>query len=147
MDLLSVLETAASGLHAQSERMKVISSNLANVNTTRTAEGGPYRRKEIIFTAVSPGSPFESVLRARMDNQLSRVKVAGVVEDPRPPRSVYDPTHPDANPEGYVAMPNISSAEEMINMMLATRSYEANIMTINAAKGMAQKALSIGGGR
>lgn len=147
MDLISALETSGSGLYAQSERMKVIASNLANANTTRTEEGGPYRRKDIVFTAVGPGSSFESVLRSRMESQPCRVKVAGVVEDPRPPRTVYDPSHPDANAEGYVALPNINVMEEMVNMMLATRSYEANIMAINAAKGMAHKALTIGSGR
>jgi flagellar basal-body rod protein FlgC len=124
--------------------MNVISSNLANINTTRTPEGGPYQRKDLIFAACPAKRLFEDVLSRRQDTRLSGVKVAGIVNDPREPLLRFDPQHPDANRDGYVAMPNINLIEEMVNMMSAARSYEANVAAINASKKMAGKALEIG---
>ena len=144
MDFLEALHISASGLSAQRLRMNVISSNLANINSTRTPEGGPYQRKDIIFSAGTGFQSFQEVFRPKVSDKLSEVKVVGVIADPRPPLLKYDPQHPDANEQGYVAMPNINLTEEMVNMISATRSYEAGVAAINAAKNMALKALEIG---
>jgi len=124
--------------------MNVISSNLANANTTRTPEGGPYRRKEVVMAAYPAQQSFEDILKARLTDRVSEVKVVGIVNDTRPFVSKYDPQHPDANEEGYVLMPNVNIVREMVNMMSATRNYEANVTAINATKSMALKALEIG---
>jgi len=140
-DLFSV---SASGMEAQRFRMNIIASNLANVETTRTESGGAYRRKDIVFAAQGEGG-FGSFLKDAMDGEASvGVKVAGVVEDARPLKHVYEPTHPDANTEGYVAFPNINVAEEMVNMIAASRSYEANVSAFKATREMALKALELG---
>ena len=144
MNFFDALQTSSSGLSAQRVRMNVISSNLANANTTRTPEGGPYKRKDVLFAAQSPGASFKSMLQSHMSSALSQVKVAGVVEDKRPPEMKFDPSHPDADENGFVAMPNIKVIEEMVNMISATRSYEAGVSAINASKKMALKALEIG---
>ena len=124
--------------------MNLISGNLANVNTTRTREGGPYRRKEAIFAAEQVNASFNKILKKRLKNQLSGVEVIRIHEDPNPPVMKYDPQHPDANDQGYVAMPNVNLMEEMVNMISATRGYEANVTALKAAKDMAAKALEIG---
>jgi flagellar basal-body rod protein FlgC len=124
--------------------MNLISGNLANVNTTRTREGGPYRRKEAIFSARPLEESFKKILSDRLNRQLSIVKVDRVLEDSNQPVMKYDPQHPDANEKGYVAMPNINVMEEMVNMISATRGYEANVTALKAAKDMAARALEIG---
>ena len=144
MNFFDAFHISSSGLTAQRLRMNLISSNLANVNTTRTAKGGPYRRKEAVFAASPADKSFQSMLRSKLTDKSSRVDVVGVVNDSRPPVLKFDPYHPDADEKGYVAMPNINIMEEMINMMSATRSYEANVNAINATKKMASKALEIG---
>lgn len=144
MDFLNALSTSGSGLSAQRLRMNLISQNLANINTTHTAEGGPYRRKDVVFAASPMREEFLDVLNGEMVMKPSTVQVMGIVEDPRNPRLVYDPEHPDANEEGYVAMPNVNLMEEMVNMLSATRSYEANVTATKATKDMALKALEIG---
>ena len=136
MDTFGTLKISASGLYAQRARMNVIASNMANANTTRTEEGGPYRRKDVVFTA----TPFEKELK----DGLAGVKVTEVVEDQTPLREVYDPEHPDADENGIVQLPNVNTIEEMVNMMMASRAYEANISTFNISKGMFRKALEIG---
>jgi flagellar basal-body rod protein FlgC len=137
-------EISASGMQAQRLRMSIISSNLANIQSTRTAEGGPYRRKEVIFTSTPlQESAFGAILN-RATTRVQRVRVTEVVEDGRAPQLVYNPGHPDANAQGFVAMPNINLMEEMVNLMTATRSYEANVTVLDAAKNMALKALEIG---
>ncbi|MBF0287809.1 MAG: flagellar basal body rod protein FlgC [SAR324 cluster bacterium] len=146
MSFLSSLSVSVSGMTAQRHRVRTISENLANAETTRTAEGGPYRRREVIFAAVSDDRTFDQEL-LEQDRSLSNateVKVVGVVQDQRPPVLKYDPSHPDANEDGYVEMPNINTMEEMANLMMASRSYEANIAAFNASKNMAQSALDIG---
>jgi flagellar basal-body rod protein FlgC len=145
MDFLTAMETSSSGLAAQRFRMNIISSNIANSQTTRTPEGGPYRRRDVIFGALPAPRTFEEELRSRVgpDHPL-HVKVLGVAVDERPPILRYDPTHPDSNEEGYVAFPNINPIEELVNLMLASRSYEANVAAFNASKSMAMKALEIG---
>ena len=145
MNFLTAMETSSSGMAAQRFRMNIISANIANSQTTRTPEGGPYRRREVIFGALPAPRTFEEELRSRVkpDDPL-HAKVLGVAVDERPPILKYDPVHPDANEEGYVAMPNIDPMEEMVNLMLATRSYQANVAAFNATKSMALRALEIG---
>ena len=144
MDFFSSIQTSSSGLSAQRLRMNLISGNLANVNTTRTREGGPYRRKEAVFAAQPMQSEFNKMLTDRLRNQSAGVRVDRIYEDPNPPLMKYDPSHPHANEKGYVAMPNINPMEEMVNMISATRGFEANITALKAAKEMALKALEIG---
>ena len=144
MDFFNSIQTSSSGLSAQRLRMNLISGNLANVNTTRTREGGPYRRKEAIFAAKPIDSGFNKILTDRLQNQTTGVQVDRIYEDPSPPLMKYDPSHPDATAKGYVAVPNINPMEEMVNMISATRGFEANVTAIKAAKEMALKALEIG---
>jgi flagellar basal-body rod protein FlgC len=144
MDFLDAIHASSSGLSAQRLRMNLISGNLANVNTTRTREGGPYRRKEAIFAARPLEESFKKIFADRQNKQLSMVKVSRVIEDSNPPVMKYDPQHPDADEKGYVAMPNINVMEEMVNMISATRGYEANVSALKAAKEMASRALEIG---
>jgi flagellar basal-body rod protein FlgC len=144
MDFFDAISTSSAALSAQRLRMNLISGNLANLNTTRTREGGPYRRKEAIFAARPLDQSFEKILADSRNKHLSTVRVAGVVEDQNPPVMKYDPGHPDADSNGYVAMPNINLMEEMVNMISATRGYEANVTALRAAKDMALKALEIG---
>ena len=144
MDFFNAFHTSSTGLSAQRLRMNLISSNLANVNTTRTPQGGPYRRKDAIFESHQLRDSFKSVLAAQKAQQPMAVKVAGVFEDNSLPIKKYDPQHPDADGQGYVAYPNINVTEEMVNMISASRSYEANVAAIKATKEMALKALEIG---
>jgi flagellar basal-body rod protein FlgC len=144
MDLYDAMHTSASGLSAQRLRMNLISANLANVNTTRTPEGGPYRRKEVVFSAVPKAASFGELMKARQAKTPCEVRPLKIIEDQRPPVVKYAPHHPDANAEGYVALPQVNVMEEMVNMISATRSYEANVSAVRAAKDMALKALEIG---
>jgi flagellar basal-body rod protein FlgC len=142
MDILNTFKISGSALAAHSVRLNTISSNLANVETTSTPEGGPYRKKSVYFQS-SPLN-FKAQLDANLKKSLQGVEVTRIIEDPSPPRRVYNPSHPDAGEDGYVEMPNISVLEEMVDMMSATRSYEANVTSIKMAKRMALKALEIG---
>jgi flagellar basal-body rod protein FlgC len=144
MDIFTTFDIAASGLQAQTTRLNTISSNLANAETTSTPDGGPYKKKSVVFQ--TEPRPFQRHLTASLQNRrhAEGVKVARIVEDTGQPQVVYDPSHPDAGPDGYVAMPNVSVIKEMVDMMSATRSYEANTTTIKSAKRMAMKALDIG---
>jgi flagellar basal-body rod protein FlgC len=144
MSFLDALQTSATGLSAQRLRMNLISSNLANANTTRTEEGGPYRRKDAVFAADPKNSPFRSALSDQMGPQRVDVKVTAIRDDMRPPIEKYDPGHPDADEKGFIHLPNINVVEEMVNMMSATRSYEANVTAVRATKDMASQALEIG---
>lgn len=144
MDIFTAMRISASGMNAQTKRMQTISSNLANVETAQTEEGGPYKRKDPIFTATPDRETFGEILADELEQNAQGVLVTEIHEDERDPRMVYNPKHPLANAEGYVAMPNVNSVEEMANMISATRSYEANATALNAAKGMAMKALEIG---
>jgi flagellar basal-body rod protein FlgC len=144
MSFLDALQTSASGLSAQRMRMNLIASNLANVNTTRTAEGGPYKRKDAVFAAHAPQSSFSDALSNQLAVQSVEVQVTAIREDPRPPIQKFDPGHPDADENGFVLLPNISVVEEMVNMMSASRSYEANVTALKASKEMAASAIEIG---
>lgn len=141
MDLFTAMKIGGSGLAVQRARMNVISSNLANVNTTRTAEGGPYKKKSLVVEAVSVT---DSAFSKALGEKLRGVHVAEIKEDQSPPRLKYDPSHPDANEDGYVAMPNVNVVEEMVDMVNASRAYEANAASINAVKSMAQRAIDMG---
>ena len=143
MDLFTTFDIAASGLKAQTTRLNTISANLANAETTVTPEGGPYRKKSVVFQTREV--PFRDQLQSALQAGQSRgVEVARIVEDTEPPQLVFDPSHPDARADGYVEMPNVNVLKEMVDMMSATRSYEANTTTIQSAKRMALKALDIG---
>jgi len=144
MDFETSMKISASGLSAQRTWMNVISANLANVNTTRTESGKPYERQTTIVEAVDADNHFDRVLDGIVQEELQAVRVAGVVPDGRELKQVYDPGHPDANDKGVVSMPNISAVEEMANMVMASRSYDANLAALNNAKHMALKALEIG---
>ena len=145
--MLEILRTAGSALTAQRLRMDVISSNLANAEATSTPEGGPYKRERVVF---------EPALRdsiSKLNDSSSSiahgaapggVRVKAIQQDTEDPRMVFDPTHPDADADGFVAYPNVDMVTEMTDMLSATRSYEANITIVNVAKAMAQKALEIG---
>jgi flagellar basal-body rod protein FlgC len=143
-DFLSGFRVASSGMTAQRSRMNAISSNIANINTTRTPEGGPYRRKDVVFESMPDVKDFGTVLGAYDPRaQVQRVQVTDVTSDKKPLLK-YDPENPDANEEGYVAYPNINLMEEMTNMIQATRSYEANVSALQSAKDMAMSSLEIG---
>ncbi|MES2965344.1 MAG: flagellar basal body rod protein FlgC [Bdellovibrionota bacterium] len=143
-DLLTGMRVASSGMTAQRMRMNTISSNIANINTTRTPEGGPYRRKDVIFEATPEAKTFGEVLMSQPQRDIARVQVTDVHVDRKAPILKFEPDHPDADENGYVAYPNINLMEEMANMIQATRAYEANVSTMNATKDMAMSALEIG---
>jgi len=149
MAFLSSFDITSSALTAQRLRMDVIAENLANINVTRTANGEPYRRRYVLFQAREPrfADHFNNALAQQ--EGITRapgrgVRVTGIREDQAPFRIEYDPTHPDADADGYVRYPNVDLAREMVDMMSATRSYEANITALNAFKNMATQALGIG---
>ncbi len=141
MDILNTFRISGSALQAQTTRLNTISSNLANVETTSTPDGGPYKKKSAVFQS-TPLS-FQDQLDG-ISKGMQGVSVTKIAEDTSAPRKVYNPSHPDAKEDGYVEMPNISVLEEMVDMMSATRSYQANVTSIKMAKRMAMKALEIG---
>jgi len=162
--LFASIDISASGLSVQRRKMEVIAENIANIETTRTQKGGPYRRKIVVFKKAEGTENFRSVIQeesgrltitnerhikggrffeSRLQEIPAGVQVDKIVEDDTPPRLVYDPSHPDADENGYVAMPNINPITEMVNMLAATRAYEANATVIEAAKNMAKRALEI----
>ena len=144
MDFFSSMDVSSSALTAGRTRMNLISGNLANANATRTPEGGPNKRKDAVFAATPVENRFNRALDGATAQQVRKVEVSDIVEDQNPPRLQYDPSHPDANPQGYVAMPNVNVVEEMADMIGATRAYEANVTAVQAAKSMAMKTLEIG---
>lgn len=144
MNFFDAIQTSSSGLTAQRLRMNLVSNNLANVDTTRTEQGGPYRRKEPIFASTPVQSSFKDVLKTELKGNPTEVTVTEIIDDNRKPLLHYDPLHPDADPQGFVEKPNIIIMEEMVNMMTASRSYEANVTAISTSKNMILKALEIG---
>ena len=140
MNLLTALDVNASGLTAQRKRVEVSSSNLANSQTTRTEDGGAYRRKDVVFQS----SSFQDSLGTAMGNGVEGVEVSDVVDDPSPFVRLYQPGHPDADKEGYVSYPNVDSMQEMANLVEAARSYEANIAAVSIVKTMINRTLDIG---
>lgn len=144
MDFDTGLRISASGLSAQRTRMNTISSNIANVNTLHTPEGGPYRRKDVVLEAIPDAKNFGEILTGTDDSAQRRVQVSDIHVSRGAPQMKYEPDHPDANEEGYVAYPNVNMMEEMANMLQATRAYEANVSAIQATTDMAMSALQIG---
>lgn len=144
MDFLTAMDISASGLTTDRTRINTIAMNLANAKTTRTPTGGPYRRRSVVQTATDVDDPFSVHMRSALDRELKGVRVMAVTQDVRPLKQVYEPGHPDANAEGYVSYPDINVVEEMANLMTAQRNYEANATTVEAIKGMFNKALEIG---
>ena len=144
MDFITGLRVSSSGMTAQRHRMNAISSNIANINTTQTPEGGPYRRKQVVFESLPEAKTFGEMLLTNPDRQVNRVQVTDVIPDRKAPLLKYEPDHPEADERGYVAYPDINLMVEMADMIQATRSYEANVSALNATKDMAMKALEIG---
>lgn len=138
MPVFSAMDISGTGLAAERFRMELIAQNLANINTTRTAEGGPYRRKEAVFAAMERNFPLQ------LDNAYHGVAIGGVVVDQSPPKLIYNPNHPDAHTDGYVRMPNIDPVSEMVNMMAASRAYEANVAAVQNYRQMMERALTLG---
>jgi flagellar basal-body rod protein FlgC len=150
MGLFDSLSISASGMSAERLRMDVVSDNLANANTTRGADGKPYVRKEVVLQQTGGGSSFGQLLAgfqgASVDGASldgAGVRVTGIVDDPTPGRRVYDPGHPDADAQGYVTMPNVNSVTEMVDLITASRGYEANVTAMNATKQMFTKTLDL----
>ena len=144
MDFSTSMRVSSSGLSAQRQRMNTISSNIANVNTTRTPEGGPYRRKDVVFESMPETRSFGEVITSLPDRNVQRVQVSDVLVDRNAPMMKYEPNHVDADENGMVAYPNENLMTEMANMIQATRSYEANVSAMQASKDMAMTALEIG---
>ena len=140
MNFLRCLEVSASGLNVQRKRMDIIASNLANIETTRTEKGVPYRRKMVVMSTKPPDREFDDVLNSTIEG----VQIEDVVEDQSAFKKIYNPSHPDANDEGYLLKPNIDLVVETTNMMMAKRAFEANIAVIKATRAMVIKALELG---
>jgi flagellar basal-body rod protein FlgC len=140
MDFFTAMEVSASGLSAERTRMNVAASNLANAQTTQTAAGGPYQRRDVVMSSVDvPGTRNTQFAQA-----VRGVAVTQITQDTTAPRLEYDPGHPQANPQGYVAYPNINPVEEMVDMITASRAYEAGVTSMTTAVNMAERALGIG---
>ena len=143
MSLFSVLSVSASGLTAQRTRAELLVENLANSETTRTPEGGPYRRKDVVFTSAPQSSPFGAVFQTEMGSGTTGVQVADVIQDDREPLSRYLPGHPDADANGYVAFPRINPAEDMADLLSASRGYQGNVAAMNAIKDMIHRSIEL----
>ncbi len=130
-------------MSAERQRAEVLVENIANADTTRTAEGGPYRRKDVVFQSDSAASPFSSVFSSQMDGQSTGVRVSDVVTDSSEPDKRYMPGHPDADKDGYVAFPKVNSAQDMVDLLGASRGYQANVAAIGAVKEMIQRSIDL----
>jgi flagellar basal-body rod protein FlgC len=144
MDFMTALDIGASALTADRLTLNITAMNLANAKTTRTVEGGAYRRRTVIRASMDVDSPFSKHMETALDRELKGVRILNVLPDRRPPRIVYEPGHPDADADGMVRYPDINVVEEMANMMTAQRNYEANVATVETVKAMYTKALEIG---
>lgn len=144
VSVFKALELSGNALSAQRLRLDVVSSNLANAQTTRTPEGGPYRRRDVALASDVARGKFGEVLHNELMEPTHTVEVQQIIADTAPPRMVFDPNHPDADPTGYVAMPNINSVEEMVNMITLMRGYQANLKVFSSLQDMSQRALRIG---
>jgi flagellar basal-body rod protein FlgC len=142
MSLFSALSVGASGMAAQRARAELLVENMANAETTRTPEGGPYRRKDAVFASDSVESPFSSIFSTQL-NASTGVSVSGIVTDTSEPERRYMPGHPDADQDGYVAFPKMNPAEDMVDLMGSARSYEANVAAIGAVKDMIQRSIDL----
>lgn len=143
MSLFSSLSVSGSGMSAERQRAEVLVENIANADTTRTAEGGPYRRKDVVFQSDAASSPFSSVFSSQMDGQSTGVRVSDVITDTSEPDKRYMPGHPDADKDGYVAFPKENAAEDMVDLQGASRGYQANVAAIGAVKDMIQRSIDL----
>ncbi len=143
MSLFSLLSVSASGMAVQRTRAGLLVENLANAETTRTPDGGPYRRKDAVFETDAQVSPFSSVFQAALGGGVTGVRVAEVMEDTRAPEKRYLPGHPDADLDGYVAFPRVNPAEDMVDLMGAARGYQANVAAMTAIKDMIHRSLDL----
>lgn len=143
MSLFSALSISASGMAAQRTRAELVTENLANAETTRTPEGGPYRRKDVVFQTESAESPFSSAMSSAMGGGASGVAVSEILVDQRDPEQRYMPGHPDAGVNGYVAYPRVNPAEEMVDLMSASNGYQANVASMSALKDMIQRSIDL----
>ena len=143
MGLFSALTVAASGMAAQRTRAEVITENLANAETTRTPEGGPYRRKDVVFESAGSAADFRSTLGEAMGAARSGVSISEIVTDSRDPERRYIPGHPDADKEGYVAFPRVNPAEDMVDLMGASRGFQANVAAMSAIKDMIRSSIDL----
>ncbi len=144
MDFSQGMRISSSGMTAQRTRMNTIATNIANINTTRTPEGGPYRKKSVVFESMPDAKNFGELVTSSPQSDLQRVQVTDVLVDQKAPLLKYEPDHVDADENGYVAYPDINLMAEMTDMIQATRAYEANVSALNATKDMALSALNIG---
>lgn len=143
MSLFNSLSVSASGMYAQRTRAEVLVENIANADTTRTAEGGPYRRRDVVFQSSEVGSPFSSVFQSEAGGQETGVSISDIVVDKSEPDRRYMPGHPDADKDGYVAFPKVNPAEDMVDLLGASRAYEANVSAISAVKDMIQRSIDL----
>lgn len=143
MSLFSALSVSASGMAAQRTRAELLVQNLANSETTRTAEGGPYRRKDVVFTSAPQNSEFSAVFQAELSSPATGVQVSEIVEDTRDPERRYIPGHPDADKNGYVAFPRINPAEDMVDLVGASRGYAGNVAAMSAVKDMILRSIDL----
>lgn len=143
MSLFTTFNVSASGLEVQRKRIEVTSENLANANSTRTPEGGPYKKKNVVVASVP--LPFNQVLEGNLKaSQVQEARVLGIIDSPGAPKMIYDPNHPDANENGYVGTPDINTTQELMDILNASKAYEANVTVFNAAKSMLLRTLDLG---
>jgi len=143
MSLFSSISVSASGMSAQRQRAELLVENIANADTTRTAEGGPYRRRDVVFQSAPVSSPFSSVLESQLDSASNGVAVSDIVTDNSDPDRRYMPGHPDADKDGYVSFPKVNPAEDMVDLQGASRAYQANVSAISAVKDMIQRSIDL----
>jgi flagellar basal-body rod protein FlgC len=138
------MHISAAGMSAQRSRMDIVAENIANAESTRTENGGPYQRRQVVFETISPQGSFNSVFSSSLKSQQSQtVKVADVIKDKRPPQELYDPSHPDADSKGMVKFPNVNTVEEMVDLNSASRGFESNVTVMQASKRMFLKTLEL----
>lgn len=143
MSLFNSLSVSASGMTAERQRAEILVENIANADTTRTATGGPYRRQDVVFQSQDITSPFSSIFDTQVTSQGSGVAVSQIVTDQSEPDRRYMPGHPDADKDGYVAFPKVNPAEDMVDLLGASRSYQANVSAISAVKDMIQRSIDL----
>lgn len=143
MSLFSLLSVSSSGMAAQRTRAEFLVQNMANSETTRTPEGGPYRRKDVVFSSEPQTSAFSAVFQTEMESGAMGVRVADVVEDARPAQRRYIPGHPDADKDGYVSFPDMNPAEDMVDLLSAARGYQGNVAAIAAIKDMINRSIDL----
>src|SRR5271154_6478130 len=143
MSLFSSLSVSASGMAAQRTRAELLVQNLANSETTRTPEGGPYRRQDVVFQSAPQTSPFSAVFQTEIAQGVEGVEVADVIQDPSEGEKRYQPSHPDADKDGYVAYPNVNPAEDMVDLLSAQRGFAGNVAAMSAIKDMLQSSINL----